>query len=858
MALPVQPAACLHSTPRTAPQVSQPLEGDRLVRYAAPTAMMVSSSTRPAGGASTDRAALSVGSQQQLRAQSALRPAQHEALFLRSDAGAGMVAEEHRPAGRLTLFHRRQPAAVQLASAASAARELTPPTQRPAAACQPQRWQPSASSSSSVPSTSHAFCQDQALAGSESSTLVYRRSSAHFSDQRMGRQTPPPSRVCWLVPASAMPGAEEQRSRSASSSRFCSIPSMSMPQPSPLRPPPSLSVSKDHSQHAWLAQSAGLLGPLSSRFEERSRRPSAASSSSEASGGSDAGSGGAGAVEAEGDAGRSSSSKAEVQGPPCDSGLPSRAPSLAGAVSRRPAPVVVWRPPAAANLDGVTPACGAAAPCRDGVVSAEPSTPSCASSRSSRRSTLCCEPATSTPSPARLQRSPLSSPATSLRGERGAEAALETCDRLKGATELHSPSPVLRSRWTQRDAALSSDAAPPREKGALPHLLGHPCNSPSRPWKLAAQPWQEDTGTDGLQRTPEMSPRPLPGRRCRAATPEPPSVVVRLFEGSVYLREKKGASAEDAGGTKDSFLFDCAMVASPNQLRGRRGSGCSQLLDSGARKLRYGGYVSPPPRASRSPSPGTAIMRKRSSLVERSMVTSIKRLCQGELCGAEAEAFVEEQLFESLPAENVKQLQIEPIARDESREAFVDAVRRGGGLWSRVRVTWHLAGSSQAAASIVEGGIRCDEENCACGRYGKGGYVALSAAKANAYADSCGLGGSRQLFMVLALPDEEVVLGKKGLRPERTAADLPSHPTEYCFVDASRLHCVFQLSYDWVPTGRREKVTTAVPRVSHVVPTRASSPQTRSPTPRLRLCRGTGPSSGSAAAQAAESAAACT
>jgi len=120
-------------------------------------------------------------------------------------------------------------------------------------------------------------------------------------------------------------------------------------------------------------------------------------------------------------------------------------------------------------------------------------------------------------------------------------------------------------------------------------------------------------------------------------------------------------------------------------------------------------------------------------------------------------------------------------------------------------------------SAITEEGICCDEARCACGRYGRGGYVALSAAKANAYADSGGAGGKRHLFMVLALPDEDVVQGERGIRPIRTAADLPSHPTEFCFVDAARLHCLCLLTYNWVPTGRRSKNRSKSARVSHVV-----------------------------------------
>jgi hypothetical protein len=214
----------------------------------------------------------------------------------------------------------------------------------------------------------------------------------------------------------------------------------------------------------------------------------------------------------------------------------------------------------------------------------------------------------------------------------------------------------------------------------------------------------------------------------------------------------------------------------------------------------------------------------------------LRRLCGspdagGELGEADARAFVEEQLFTSLPRENIANLEVQAVGSERSRRQFIETIQKDSASRSegssaasllaactRVKTAWHLPGSDAAAASIIESGIRCDEDACACGRYGRGGYVALTAAKANAYADASGEGGTRKLFMVFALPDENVVKGERGVRPAQTAADLPSHPTEYCFVNPARLHCVYLITFTWVPTGRREKVVTAGARVSHIVP----------------------------------------
>lgn len=170
---------------------------------------------------------------------------------------------------------------------------------------------------------------------------------------------------------------------------------------------------------------------------------------------------------------------------------------------------------------------------------------------------------------------------------------------------------------------------------------------------------------------------------------------------------------------------------------------------------------------------------------------------------------LETLLFDSLPLDNVDNLRPMFLGDDASRRRFQDMLHQDGDTHlSRVRFAWHLAGSAAAAKAIETEGISCHEGHCACGRYGRGGYVATSAAKAHAYADSEGQGGERHIFLALILPEEDVLRGERGIRPARTAADLPSCPTEFCFVDQARIHCVFRVDYTWVPTGRRAKKTT--------------------------------------------------
>lgn len=194
----------------------------------------------------------------------------------------------------------------------------------------------------------------------------------------------------------------------------------------------------------------------------------------------------------------------------------------------------------------------------------------------------------------------------------------------------------------------------------------------------------------------------------------------------------------------------------------------------------------------------------------RFMQRALQALLHPEAHPEESRHIAEELLFRSLPRKNVGGLTTTTLHNAESRDRFLERLRKDGGDATRVRFCWHLTSDSVAAASIEAEGIRCDSGRCACGRYGLGGYVATCATKANAYADAESEDLQRHLFLVVALPGEEVVRGERGHRPRRTAADLPSYPTEFCFVDGARLHCAFRFDYIWESTGRRCKASATV------------------------------------------------
>lgn len=216
---------------------------------------------------------------------------------------------------------------------------------------------------------------------------------------------------------------------------------------------------------------------------------------------------------------------------------------------------------------------------------------------------------------------------------------------------------------------------------------------------------------------------------------------------------------------------------------------------------------SPSQDSSRSPSRSPSTGRARTlsgSLRDAIGPQVLKQLFHRSLGNDELEEIVTQQLFASLPRDNVVELSVQPVDNVSSQDRFYRCLQDDGASWPRVQVAWHLAGSREASEAIISEGLRCEEAHCKTGRYGRGGYVAVTAAKANAYADDSSGDGMRYLFLLLVLPEKDVLQGERNTRPERTAADLPSHPTEYCFVDSARVHTVCLIRYRWLRTRARQ------------------------------------------------------
>lgn len=393
----------------------------------------------------------------------------------------------------------------------------------------------------------------------------------------------------------------------------------------------------------------------------------------------------------------------------------------------------------------------------------------------------------------------------SVRAEGTPEPLQHLVNRCTGA--LSTPSASSTRRICDSEVASVSESATPSVTPSVPASLVAPTGSSPRVCHRKGAPGT--ASSTPATATPSMTPASTTATTPSTTTPH---------------SQERLQSDEDIGDLPLEALA-CVSTIEPESTRWVPVSGhISSRPPSGtrcgsrhgarspSRSLSRDSHASPsnsvsPSRMrvgsmSRARSP-TSPGRSRASRIPAPRGHTLWQMFHGALGEQELLTLVEELLFSSLPRCNVGDLAVAQVGSDGSKERFLRAVQDDGGNWLRVRVAWHLAGSREAAESITVEGIRCEEAHCRVGRYGRGGYVALTAAKANAYADSSVENALRHLFLVLVLPDERVVQGERGVRPTSTAADLPSHPTEYCFVDPSRLHCACLLTYRWVKTSRR-------------------------------------------------------
>eukprot|EP00929_Paragymnodinium_shiwhaense_P089160 TRINITY_DN49370_c0_g1_i1.p1 TRINITY_DN49370_c0_g1~~TRINITY_DN49370_c0_g1_i1.p1 ORF type:complete len:677 (+),score=110.21 TRINITY_DN49370_c0_g1_i1:89-2119(+) len=166
----------------------------------------------------------------------------------------------------------------------------------------------------------------------------------------------------------------------------------------------------------------------------------------------------------------------------------------------------------------------------------------------------------------------------------------------------------------------------------------------------------------------------------------------------------------------------------------------------------------------------------------------------------QAGARVRHLFLDSMPAGSVDVLDITPVASEPLLRRFLAAAVNGDRC--RVEVTFHGT-RVEYVASILEVGLQGD--NCSTAAYGRGAYVAAHAGTAHQYADP-DENGIRKMLVVLAAVGDDVVKGEDGKQAMTTAVDRLQNPTQFCFVDDTRLLISHVVTYRVLDTSAPQRV----------------------------------------------------
>jgi len=165
----------------------------------------------------------------------------------------------------------------------------------------------------------------------------------------------------------------------------------------------------------------------------------------------------------------------------------------------------------------------------------------------------------------------------------------------------------------------------------------------------------------------------------------------------------------------------------------------------------------------------------------------------------ESRAVCEQQFFDSMPDEFAVIESVEQVINPRLLRRFLKGVQAQGGS---VEATFHGT-PTKFADNILKEGLLKDMNTTAA--YGKGAYVGAHAGVAHQYADPDGK-GRRCMCVVLVNIGSEIKKGKMGdEQSEVTAVDRVVNPTQYCFVDETRLLVSHIITYK-VTGGQRKRV----------------------------------------------------
>jgi len=144
--------------------------------------------------------------------------------------------------------------------------------------------------------------------------------------------------------------------------------------------------------------------------------------------------------------------------------------------------------------------------------------------------------------------------------------------------------------------------------------------------------------------------------------------------------------------------------------------------------------------------------------------------------------------LDSIPGDNVEVASIEQVIQPVLFKKFLQRVAESR---ASVEATFHGT-RKEHVKSILQNGLI--PSLCATGAYGKGSYVATHAGMAHQYADP-DANGWRHMVVVLVVVGRHAVKGRGGVQTAVTAMDNVLNPSQYCFVDASRLYISHLIKY---------------------------------------------------------------
>jgi len=158
---------------------------------------------------------------------------------------------------------------------------------------------------------------------------------------------------------------------------------------------------------------------------------------------------------------------------------------------------------------------------------------------------------------------------------------------------------------------------------------------------------------------------------------------------------------------------------------------------------------------------------------------------------------VRSQFFDSMPEAYITIESIDQVINPRLLRRFLKQVQTKGGS---VEATFHGTPVKYSAAILREGLLKDLTTTAA---YGHGAYVGAHAGVAHQYADP----NKEQLraMCVVLVNIGSLVKGKQGVESDVTATDRVVNPTQYCFVDESRMMVSHILTYK-VTGGQRRRI----------------------------------------------------